>query len=295
MKNTTLNDFLNLINYSDLNFDDFSILANATALNEDTGELLEFYRGPLLYSLISMLKPKQILEFGTGFGYSALCMAKALTDSNINGKIYTIDRKGNDEKIFRYYQLPNERVPQKNKISNKETWKSIAPIEWIDKIIPLQGYSGVMMDENKFDNIDFCYVDGIHTYDGTKHDFLSFLKVASNNFSVLFDDYIDRDFYGVKEFIDKEVADNFDLTLINIDPNNELKKFLKQKQSDYGMVYLNYISNISALTNYNEIDIDRFLKQYRSDDYRIRSRRYNIEKKIPFLKNIKFKFWENNQ
>ena len=62
MKNTTLNDFLNLINYSDLNFDDFSILANATALNEDTGELLEFYRGPLLYSLISMLKPKQILE-----------------------------------------------------------------------------------------------------------------------------------------------------------------------------------------------------------------------------------------
>ena len=38
--------------------------------------------------------------------------------------------------------------------------------------------------------------------------------------------------------------------------------------------------------------MNSFLKQYRNNDYRVRSRRYNLEKKIPFLKNIKFKFWK---
>jgi hypothetical protein len=240
------------------------------------------------------LKPKRILEFGTGGGYSTLCMAKALTDFKIDGKIYTIDRVDNDEKISRFYQLPNDKEPRKNKISNKEIWKSIAPSEWIDKIITIQGYSGIVMDTKNFNNIDFCYIDGVHTYEGTKHDFLSFLKVASNTFSVLFDDYIDRDFYGVKEFIDKEVEPYFQPSLINADPNGNFKKFLKTEH-DYGMVYFNHNSEIPAIKNYNAHDVNAFLKKYRNNDYKIRALRYNLEKKIPFLKNIKFKFWKNRK
>ena len=57
------------------------------------------------------------------------------------------------------------------------------------------------------------------------------------------------------------------------------------------MVYLNCQSKISAVKNYNEQDVNAFLKKYRINDHRIRSVRYNLEKKIPFLKNIKFKFW----
>ena len=150
------------------------------------------------------------------------------------------------------------------------------------------------MDTKNFNSIDFCYIDGIHTYEGTKHDFLSFLKVASNTFSVLFDDYIDRDFYGVKEFVDKEVEPYFQLSLINADPNEDLKKFLKTEH-DYGMVYFNHQSEIPAIKNYDGYDINAFLKKYRNNDYRIRALRYNLEKKIPFLKNIKFKFWKNRK
>ena len=295
MKTIQLKDFLNSIGFSNISFEDFWTLGNATSLSEDTGgQQLEFHRGPLLYSLVSFLKPKRILEFGTGGGYSTLCMAKALTDFKIDGKIYTIDRVDNDEKISRFYQLPNDKEPQKNKISNKEIWKSIAPREWIDKIITIQGYSGIVMDTKNFNNIDFCYIDGVHTYEGTKHDFLSFLKVASNTFSVLFDDYIDRDFYGVKEFIDKEVEPYFQPSLINADPNGNFKKFLKTEH-DYGMVYFNHNSEIPAIKNYNAHDVNAFLKKYRNNDYRIRALRYNLEKKIPFLKNIKFKFWKNRK
>jgi hypothetical protein len=288
MEKKSFSDFLKFLGYDDLSLDDFWILGNST---NNADKQLEFHRGPLLYALICYLKPKKILEFGTGGGYSTLCMAKALTDSKIDGKIYTVDRVGNTEKISRYYQLPSDKHPQKNNISNYEIWKSIAPLEWIEKIIPLQGYSGIVMDKNKFENIDFCYIDGNHSYDGTKHDFLSFLQIASNNFSVLFDDYIEREFYGVKEFIDKEVEPNFHSFLIDTDPNKDFHQFIK-KEHDYGMVYFKHESNFSALKNYNEIDVNSFLKQYRNNDSRIRSRRYNVEKKIPFIKNIRFKFWK---
>ena len=45
-----------------------------------------FERGILLYSLITKYRPKNILEIGTAEGFSALCMAWAMTDCNINGK-----------------------------------------------------------------------------------------------------------------------------------------------------------------------------------------------------------------
>jgi len=294
MKIVSLNDFLDSIKFSNLKLNDFWILGNATSLwkNENHEFLkLNFHRGPLLYALVGYLRPKSILEFGTGGGYSALCMAKALHDFKIDGKIYTIDRDGNNEKILRSYQLPDDITPKENKISNSEIWNSVALPEWIEKIFPLKGYSGSIMKKPIFNNIDFCYIDGVHTYEGTKHDFLSFLTVASNSFSVLFDDYIARNFYGVKEFIDKEVDPHFNLQLIKTDVENDCKRFSKFEH-EYGMIYSNYKSNIPAIKNYDKEYVNIFLKKYRSSDERIRTRRYNLEKKLPFLKNIRFKFWK---
>ena len=60
INNTNLEDFLSSINSQKLNLDDFWTLGDATSLSEEThGQRLEFHRGPLLYSLISHLKPKK--------------------------------------------------------------------------------------------------------------------------------------------------------------------------------------------------------------------------------------------
>lgn len=292
MEKITVENFLKLLKSKDLNLSDFWILGNATSLSEEcNGQQLEFYRGPLLYALISFLKPKKILEFGTGGGYSTLSMAKALKDNNIDGKIYTVDRVDNSEKIWRYYKLPGIKEPQKKKISNKEIWELVADKQLIEKIFPITGYSGIVMEQNKINDFDFCYIDGVHTYDGTKHDFFSFLKIAAPKFSILFDDYIQRDFYGVKEFIDKEVDPFFKLTLIDSDPENHLKQFIKN-QHDYGMIFFSYDEKIPAIKNYDKINIESFLRSYRLSDKTIRSKRYNLEKSLPFLKKIKFKFWK---
>ena len=300
MEIITLDNFLKTINYSNPELDDFLKIGNATSLSNQKSKLqkqsdkINFSRGLLLYGLVNYLKPKSILEIGTGGGYSALCMAKALVDFKIPGKIYTIDRVGHDEKITRFYQLPDDTEPHEGQISNKEIWNHIAQPEWIDKIVTLKGYSGTILGKPIFNDIDFCYIDGNHSYAGVKHDFLSLLTISANSFSVLFDDYIDRDFYGVKEFIDKEVEPHFLLKLIKTDVNEDLKKLSKIKH-EYGMIYLNHKSETSAIKNYNIHEVNTFLEQYRKNDSRIRTTRYNLEKKIPFLKNVKFKFWENNQ
>lgn len=46
-------------------------------------------QGRMLAMICQMIKPKQILEIGTFTGYSALCMAEALTD---DGLVHTIER-----------------------------------------------------------------------------------------------------------------------------------------------------------------------------------------------------------
>ena len=46
--------------------------------------IINYERGILLYSLIAKYRPKNVLEIGTAEGYSALCMAWAMTDYNIN-------------------------------------------------------------------------------------------------------------------------------------------------------------------------------------------------------------------
>jgi predicted O-methyltransferase YrrM len=59
---------------------------------------IHYERGMLFYSLIAKFKPKVILEIGTFHGFSALCMAWAATDHNIDATIYTIEPNSLDKK-----------------------------------------------------------------------------------------------------------------------------------------------------------------------------------------------------
>ena len=46
---------------------------------------------PILYDFIVTLKPKKIVEFGPGRGYTTITMAKALHENNIDGHIESYD------------------------------------------------------------------------------------------------------------------------------------------------------------------------------------------------------------
>ena len=46
---------------------------------------------PILYDFVVTLKPKKIVEFGPGRGYTTITMAKALHENNIDGHIKSYD------------------------------------------------------------------------------------------------------------------------------------------------------------------------------------------------------------
>ena len=113
------------------------------------------------------MKFESILEIGFGRGYATLCMAKAMCDMGIDGKITTVDPNF-DEKFL-------------NQLAN------IFPKEWFDKINFVQAKSDNYFDEYPDDKFDFIYIDGDHTFDAVKNDW----ENSKDRFvkALLFDDY----------------------------------------------------------------------------------------------------------
>ena len=162
----------------------------------ESNPVINYERGILLYSLIAKYKPKNVLEIGTAEGYSTLCMAWAMVDYDINGKIFTIDPKPFDTPIER--EITWEKNPEHNTISlsTKELLNKFADKEWIKKIEVLTGFSGDILQKKtkELPKMDMGFIDGHHAYEAVIHDFYAFLQIASENFYLLFDDFRQREF-----------------------------------------------------------------------------------------------------
>lgn len=112
-----------------------------------------YERGILVYALIRTFKLNSVLEIGTGRGMVTFCAAKAFSDMGIKGRIMTIDAKP-DEQFF-------------------ENVKRVFPSEWFDMIEFIKGDSTSVLNElnrRGTQPFDLVYVDGDHSYEGTKSD-----------------------------------------------------------------------------------------------------------------------------
>ena len=113
----------------------------------ESNPVIHYERGILLYSLIAKYKPKNVLEIGTAEGYSALCMAWAMTDYDINGRIFTIDPKPFDVPVKREITWEENPKYESIMLSTKELWNKFANKEWIKKIEVLTGFSGEILQK----------------------------------------------------------------------------------------------------------------------------------------------------
>ena len=126
-----------------------------------------YERGILMYYLTKNFKFESILEIGFGRGYSSFCMAKAMCDNNIDGKITTVD--------------PNFDVNFLNQLAK------IFPKQWFEKIEFISSTSDDYFLNNPGKKYDFVYIDGDHTFQAVKNDW----ENTKNKFkkALLFDDY----------------------------------------------------------------------------------------------------------
>ena len=256
----------------------------------ESNPITNYERGILLYSLIAKFRPKNVLEIGMAEGYSTLCMAWAMTDYNINGRIFTIDPKPFDVPIKR--KITWEENPEHNTIllSTKELWNKFADKEWIEKIEVLTGFSGEVLQKKteKFPKMDMGFIDGHHVYESVIHDFYAFLRTASENFYLLFDDYIPNEADGVTKVIDEEVVPNFDVTLIKTNAKQQRKE-IGVKEEELNMCWMKSSSLKKSLQEiYPKSKSEQIIGKYLKWEKRWKLRK-DLNRKIPLLGRFRFR------
>jgi predicted O-methyltransferase YrrM len=131
--------------------------------HEDPIMLSGHLQGKLLEMVSFMIRPRRILEIGTFTGYSALCLAKGLTDDGI---LHTIELREEDALISRNYF---DRSPLGKKIVShsgnaieiipklEESWDLVfidadkpAYIEYFNLVFPRLRKNGFIFADNIF-------------------------------------------------------------------------------------------------------------------------------------------------
>jgi caffeoyl-CoA O-methyltransferase len=118
-------------------------------------------QGKFLEMISCLLQPKRILEIGTYTGFSALCLAKGVTE---NGQLHTIelrqadattaqnnfDRSSEKEKIKLHVGDAHQIIPTLN-----ETWDLVfidadktGYIDYYELILPLVKHNGLIIADN---------------------------------------------------------------------------------------------------------------------------------------------------
>lgn len=294
-KEIIIDEFVKELEIKIPDIEEFLRLSRIAPINpkRSVSSLINFERGMLLYALISKFRPKTVLEIGTAEGYSTLCMAWAMSDNKINGKIFTVDPKSHNQIIERKIKIDKNDEPTTMSLSREELWEKFALKEWIDKIEVISGYSGEILKTKHFPKIEFCYIDGSHVYETVKQDFFVTLKLVSDKFLILFDDYVPNDKSGVTKLIDEEIKNTFETIFIKTNTKTQRIKLKEGKVQELIMCLINSTSLKKPLWElYDKKDIEKFIHRYEFTEKRIKIRK-KLDKKIPFLNNIRFQWWKN--
>jgi hypothetical protein len=201
-------------------WDEFRRLAAVTALKRAAdGEFFSghWWRGPLLYALVTHYRPRHVLEFGTGRGYGAVCMAKAAVDGGFDCTVWTIDSIPPETK--QEWPIDEGRGPEVRYLALAEVWSRHVPEAARARIRCLTGDSTRVMAEwsaRGRPRVQLSFLDGGHDYATVKHDFIAALGVADAHGTFVFDDYTDRPDYGVRRLIDAEIRPRVPAAAIEI-------------------------------------------------------------------------------
>lgn len=167
-----------------------------------------YQHGRLLYSALrkylkeSKSKFANILETGTARGFSSLCMAKAMSDAQTEGKIITFDVLPHNVQMYWNCIDDNDGVK-----SREELLRAYSDL--IERyIIFHQGDTRIELPKVFFPKINFAFLDGAHTYNDVLNEFNSVKDKQETGDIIFFDDYTPKLFPGIVEAVD-EICDKF--------------------------------------------------------------------------------------
>ena len=157
------------------------------------GSKIMYLHGFVLYCALDKyikdnknIKFFNILETGTARGFSSLCMAKALYDNQVDGKIYTIDSViPNDKKMY-WNCFGDFEYGMTNRAELFKKWSHLLP--YISFIF---GDSKKIL-KNNFNDIErfhFSFLDAQHDYDYLSYELDWVNKKQNKDDIIICDDY----------------------------------------------------------------------------------------------------------
>mgnify|MGYP005992490593 CR=1 FL=1 len=168
------------------------IVVKKSELNYAHGRVLYAVLRNYLSTLKQDVKTINIIETGTARGFSALCMAKALSDAGYEGSIFTLDVLPHFTKMF-WNSIADHSKGKQTRNNLLDDWADLSE----RYIIYFQGYTKHILNKISIPRINFAFLDGAHTYEDVMFEFNTISKRQKEGDIVVFDDYNEKNFPGI--------------------------------------------------------------------------------------------------
>ena len=183
-----------------------------------------YQHGRILYSTLSKYlhdnpinHPSEhihIWETGTARGFSALCMAKALSEHERSGTIYTFDVLPHVSKM--YWNCIDDLDGPKTRHELLEPWQDLVARH----LIFHQGDSIHELPKVQTARIHFAFLDGMHTYEDVLFEFEQIKNCQHTGDVIVYDDYSPMQFPGLVKAVD-EICESYGYSRITLNANEE--------------------------------------------------------------------------
>lgn len=161
---------------------------------------LNYSHGRLLYSLLRRMIADRhlgfvtVLETGTARGFSAVCMAKALADSNCDGRILTLDVLSHHKRQI--WNCIDDHDGPKSRAEILAPWENLTR-----KITFVQGDTQYILPRLGIDRINFAFLDAQHIESSVLHEFSIVSDLQKAGDMIVFDDVSEHAFAGVAKAV----------------------------------------------------------------------------------------------
>jgi len=170
-------------------------------------EELDWSHGFLLYAALRSYldrtppeRPVTIFETGTARGFSAICMAQALSDAGHAGTILTVDVLHAERPIY-WNSIADAEGPR-TRLELLEPWSELVE----DHVVFLRGDVSVALEQVGLARTHFAFLDAEHTYEAVR-DELAFVAAHQRPGDVIVcDDYTPREFPEIVRAVDELAA-----------------------------------------------------------------------------------------
>ena len=130
-----------------------------------------------------------VLDVGTARGFSALTMARAMLDGELEGRVYSVDVIGHHEPLNWHGTKQEADEPLAGvEISRSEIWRRWFPDEG-SMVTTINGKSSEVLSNWEHGLIDCAFLDGSHTYEDVKGELAALDSLMADRGVIVVDDF----------------------------------------------------------------------------------------------------------